>query len=80
MDTNQCDPVETTKVHCNYFKSVAVSEMFPRRVSMKYVAGNSRYDEPTRVMLDNILKTRKVTHGFEPSQASDVNICYLNKT
>lgn len=79
-DTNQCDPDETTKVHYNYFKSVAVSEMCPRRVSMKYVAGNSRYDEPTRVMLDNILKTRKVTHSFEPPQPSDVNICHLNKT
>ena len=37
-DTNHCDPVEKgSHTHYDYFKSVAISEMCPRRVQMKYV-------------------------------------------
>ena len=64
-DTNQCDPVEKgRRIHYNYFDSVAISEMCPRRVQMKYKEGCSRYDIKTKDMLTKFLETGKVTAKF----------------
>ena len=50
-DTNQCDPVEPTDMFYDYFKSVPITEMCPRRVKMKYIEDNARYDPQTRDLL-----------------------------
>ena len=49
-DTNQCDPVEKgSQIHHDYFTSVPISEMCPKRTEMKYKEGCARYDEQARV-------------------------------
>lgn len=64
-DSNQCDPVEKgSQMHYDYFDSVAISEMCPRRVQMKYKGGCSRYDIKTRDMLTKFLETGKVVTNF----------------
>ena len=50
-DTNHCDPVEPSEMFYDYFMSVAVSEMCPRRVEMKYIEEYARYDPQTRNLL-----------------------------
>ena len=66
-DTNQCDPVErASRIHYDYFQSVPVSEMCPRRVEMKCIEGQLRYDTQTRDMLTTVLKSGKLQHQFEP--------------
>lgn len=80
-DTNQCDPVEKgRRIHYNYFESVAISEMCPRRVQMKYKEGCSRYDIKTKDMLTKFLETGKVTAKFALRKPLYKNICYLNST
>lgn len=80
-DTNQCDPVEKgRRIHYNYFDSVAISEMCPRRVQMKYKGGCSRYDIKTKDMLMKFLETGKVTAKFADREPLYKNICYLNST
>lgn len=80
-DTNQCDPVESkSQVHHDYFMSVAISEMCPKRVEMKYKENSSRYDVQTRDMLTEFLKTGRVTTKFAPIGTYNKNTCYLNTT
>ena len=79
-DTNQCDPVEPSDMFYDYFKSVAVSEMCPRRVEMKYIEEYARYDPQTRNLSTKFLKSGRIKHQFEPRVDSYHNICYLNKT
>ena len=80
-DTTQCDPVEAgSKIHYDYFQSVPVSEMCPKRVEMKYIPGATRYDSQTRDLLAKFLKSGTVDHKFEPRIPSYYNICYLNST
>ena len=54
--------------------------MCPRRVKMKYVEDNARYDPQTRDLLTEFLDSGKLKHQFQPPQDSYYNICYLNKT
>ena len=79
-DTNQCDPVEPSDMFYYYFESVAVSEMCPRRVEMKYIEEYAQYDPQTRDLLTKFLKSGSIKHQFEPPVDSYHNICYLNKT
>ena len=80
-DNNQRDPVEAdSKIHYDYFQSVPVSEMCPKRVEMKYIPGAVRYDIQTRDLLAKFLKTGTVEHKFEPRIRSYYNICDLNST
>ena len=80
-DTNQCDPVEAaSRIHYDYFQSVPVSEMCPKRVEMKYIPGAVCYDIQTRDLLAKVLKSGTVEHKFEPRIPSYYNICYLNST
>ena len=78
--TNQCDPVESTNMFYDYFTSTPISEMRPRRIQMKYIEENARYDIQTRDLLTEFLKSGKLNHKFESPQDSYHNICYLNKT
>lgn len=78
--TNQCDPVEPNGVNYNYLDSVAISEMCPQRVEMKYIEEFARYDNQTCEILGKFLGKGKVTHKFMPIQPLYTNICYLNKT
>ena len=80
-DTNQCDPVEKgRRIHYNYFDSVAISEMCPRRVQMKYKERCSRYDIKTKEMLTKFVETGKVSAKFADRKPLYKNICYLNST
>lgn len=80
-DTNQCDPIKNgSQIHHDYFTSVPISEMCPRRVEMNYKEGCVRYDEQTRDVLAKFLETGKVTSKFAPTGQYYKNICYLNKT
>ena len=79
-DTNQCYPVEPTDMSYDYFKLVPISEMCPRRIKMKDVEDNARYDPQTRDLLTEFLDSGKLKHQFQPPQDSYYNICYLNKT
>ena len=79
-DTNQCDPVEPSDMFYDYFESVALSEMCPRRVEMKYIEEYARYDPQTRDLLTKFLKCGSIKHQFEPPVDSYHNICFLNKT
>lgn len=80
-DTNQCDPVEKGRRICyDYFKSVAISEICPRRVQMKYKEGCSRYDSKTKDRLTKFLETGKVSAKFADRKPLYKNICYLNST
>ena len=80
-DTSQCDPVEKGhRIHYDYFDSVAISEMCPKRVQMKYKEGCSRYDIKTKDMLTKFLETGKVTTKFAEREPLYKNICYLNST
>lgn len=80
-DINQCDPVEKgRRRHYDYFDSVAISEMCPRRVQMKYKEGCSRYDIKAKNMLTKFLETGKVTAKFAEREPLYKNICYSNST
>ena len=80
-DTRQCDPVEKGhQIYYDYFDSVAISEMCPKRVQMKYKEGCSRYDIKTKDMLTKFLETGKVTTKFAEREPLYKNICYLNST
>ena len=79
-DTNQCVPVESTDMFYDYFESVAVSEMCPRRIEMKYIEEYARYDPQTRDLLTKFLKSGTIKHRLQPPKDSYHNICYLNKT
>ena len=80
-DTNQCDPVEKpSKIHYDYFKSASIKQMCPRRIEMKYIEGEkSRYDIPTKNMLNELLNTGTISHKFPSKKPSYHNICYLNE-
>ena len=79
-DTNQCDPVEPTDMFYDYFTSIPISEMCPRRVEMKYIEEYARYDPQTRDLLTKFLMSGTIKHQFQPPKDSYHNICYLNKT
>ena len=79
-DTDQCDPVEPHGMFYDYFKSVPITEMCPRRVKMKYIEKYARYDLQTRDLLNEFLESGTVNHQFNPPIDSYHNICYLNKT
>ena len=79
-DTNLCDPVEPTDMFWDYFTSIPMSEMYPRRVEMKYIEEYARYDPQTRDLLTRFLKSGSIKHQFAPPKDSYHNICYLNKT
>ena len=80
-DTNECDPLENgSQIYHDYFKSVQISEMCPRRVEMKYKESCVPYDEQTRDVLTKSLETGKVTGKLAPRDHYYKNICYLNNT
>ena len=79
-DTNQCDPVEPTDMFYDYFTSITISEMCPRRVKMKYIEDNAHYDPQTRDLLTKFLNSGKLEYKFTPPNDSSINICYLKKT
>ena len=55
-DTNQCDPVEPGGIFYDYFTSIPITEMCPRRVEMKYIEEYARYDPQTRSLLTEFLE------------------------
>lgn len=66
-DVNQCEPINNIKSRRhNYFLSQSVYEMWPNRVEMKYIEGTARYDNNTRIMLNNFLKYKNLKHKFQP--------------
>ena len=67
-DTNQCEPINRVKsMRHNYFDdSISVSEMCPKRIPMKFIEGSARYDNETRIMLNNFLKYKNLRHNFQP--------------
>ena len=81
-DTNQCEPINSTKsIRHNYFNdSISVAEMCPKRIEMKYIEESTRYDNETRVVLNNFLKYENIRHKFEPIGNYYKNICWLNET
>ena len=81
-DANQFDPVEKpSKIHYDYFKSASTKQMCPGRIEMKYIDGEkSRYDIPTKNMLNELLNTGTISHKFPPKKPSYHNMCYLNET
>ena len=48
-DTNQCDPVEPGGIFYDYFISIPITEMCPRRVEMKYIEEYARYEHRQEV-------------------------------
>ena len=81
-DTNQCEQINGTKsIRHNYFDdSISVSEMCPKRIEMKYIENSARYDNKTRIVLNNFLKYKNITHKFEPIGNYYKNTCWLNDT
>lgn len=80
-DVNQCEPINrVTSIRHNYFKSNSVSEMCPDHIKMEYIEGSARYDNETRIMLNNFLKYKKLRHKFQPIGKYYKNICWLNDT
>ena len=80
-DTNQCEPINRVKsILHNYFASKSVSEMCPEHIEMKYIKGSARYDNETRVMLNNFLKYKNLKHKLQPIGNYMKNICWLNST
>ena len=47
---------------------------------MKYIEKSARYDNETRVVLNNFLKYKNIRHIFEPIGNYYKNICWLNET
>lgn len=65
----------------NYFDdSILVSDMCPKRIPMKFIEGSARYDNETRIMLNNFLKYKNLRHKFQPIGQYYKNICWLNET
>ena len=57
---NQCEPINRVKsIRHSYFKSNSVSEMCPDHIKMEYIKGSARYDNETRIMLNNFPKYKK---------------------
>ena len=54
--------------------------MCPKRIEMKYVENSARYDNETRIMLNNFLKYKNPRHKFQPIGQYYKNICWLNET
>ena len=81
-DPNQCSPVESgSQISYNYLKSASVRQMCPKKVTLKYIEGSSRYDKKTHMVLDGFLKNGKIVKNFTPiNKKLFKNICYLNKT
>ena len=80
-DPNQCEPVESgSRLHCDYLLSQTCNEMCPKRVTLEYIEGCSRYDKKTHEMLETFLKHGKVSTQFEATADYYKNICFLNKT
>ena len=75
-DVNQCEPINGVKsISHNYFTSKSVSEMRP-----DHIEGSARYDNNTRIMLNNFLKYKNLKHYFQPIGNYCKNICWLNDT
>ena len=80
-DVNQCEPINRVKsIRHNYFTSKSVSEMCPDHIEMKYIEGSARYDNNTRIMLNNFLKYKNLKRKFQPIGNYYKNICWLNDT
>ena len=80
-DINQCDPIEKgSQIHYDYFKSVLLYGMCPKRIEITYIEEHARYDPQMRDMFTKFLRTGNVNNQFEPRVRSYHNICYLNKT
>ena len=54
--------------------------MCPKRIPMKFIKGSARYDDETRIMLNNFLKYKNLRHKFQPIGQYYKNICWLNET
>ena len=63
-DTNQCKPI-------NRVKSIRHNY---------FDDGSARYDNKTRIMLNNFLKYENLRHKFQPIGQYYKNICWLNET
>ena len=79
-DTNQCYPVKPGGIFYDYFTSIPITEMCPRRVEMKYIEEYARYDPQTRSLLTEFLENGCIKHQFKTPIDSYHNICYTNKT
>ena len=79
-DTNQCDPVEPGGIFYDYFTSIPITEMCPRRVETKCIEEYARYDPQTRSLLTEFLEDGYIKHQFKTPIDSYHNICYTNKT
>ena len=54
--------------------------MCPEHIEMKYIEGSARYDNETRVVLNNFLKYKNIKHKFQPFGNYMKNIFWLNST
>ena len=81
-DINQCEPINDDKtIPQNYFTSKAVEEMCPQRIELTYIEESARYDDKTRILLNNFLKYKHIFgHKFQPNGNYYKNICWLNDT
>ena len=80
-NVNQCEPINHVKsIRHNYFKSNSVSEMCPGHIKMEYIKGSARYDNETRIMLNNFPKYKNLRHKFQPIGKYYKNFCWLNDT
>ena len=78
-DTNQCEPINGVKsIRHNYFDySMSVSEMCPKRIPMKFIEGSARYDNETRIMLNNFLKYKNLRHKFQPTRDEKLDLLHF---
>ena len=68
-----------TKLPQNYFTSKAVEEICPQRIELTYIQESARYDNKTRILLNNFLKYKHIVgHKFQPNGNYYKNICWLN--
>ena len=79
-DTKQCDPVEPGGIFYDYFTSIPITEMCPRRVETKYIEEYARYDPQIRSLLTEFLQNGCIKHQFKTPIDGYHNICYTNKT
>ena len=80
-DINQCEPINDDKTYkYNYFTVQRVKEMCRQKIELTYIEESACYDNKTRIMLDNFLKYKKVSLGYQPIGKYYKNICWLNET
>ena len=54
--------------------------MCPDHIKMEYIEGSARYDNETRIMLNNFPKYKNLRHKFQPFGKYYKNICWLHDT